>query len=337
VLEPPADLSIATLREALAADYELAATDISFLPVGHDAHAWAFRAGTRDDASYFLKVRRRITNEAGLVIPHFLRERGVARVVAPLAAMDGRLWATAGGYALVVYPFLSGATGLSAGMSDRQWIEYGATLRAIHEVAPTLAVDALLRRENFVPDGAAAIRALDKHFSSGTFNDPGRALIAEFWLARRDLIAKLVVRAEELGGRLADSQPALVLCHADIHTNNVLLDGDDNIWIVDWDETMLAPRERDLMFVIEGIARVFVSPPQEELFFVGYGSVNVDQVALAYYRYAWATSDIGAYGEEVFQRDDLGPLDRREAVERFQSLFAPGGIVDIALGSRFAD
>ena len=146
MLEPPADLSIATLREALAADYELAATDISFLPVGHDAHAWAFRAGTRDDASYFLKVRRRITNEAGLVIPHFLRERGVARVVAPLAATDGRLWATAGGYALVVYPFLSGATGLSAGMSDRQWIEYGATLRAIHDVAPTLAVDALLRR-----------------------------------------------------------------------------------------------------------------------------------------------------------------------------------------------
>jgi len=337
VREPPADLPIALLRDALATDYELAATDITFLPVGHDAHAWAFRADTRGDASYFLKVRHRITNEAGLVIPHFLREGGVARVVAPLASKRGTLWATPGDYALAVYQFISGATGLTAGMSDRQWIEYGATLRAIHEVVPSSAVRALLRRENFVPDGAAAIRTLDEHVSSGTLNDPGRALIAEFWLERRDLIRNLVARAEELGRRLADSQPALVLCHADIHTNNVLLDGDDRIWIVDWDETMLAPRERDLMFVIGGIAREFVSPPQEELFFVGYGTVSVDQVALAYYRYAWTTSDIGAYGAEVFQRDDLGPLDRVEAVERFQSLFAPGGIVDIALGSRMPD
>jgi len=96
---------------------------------------------------------------------------------------------------------------------------------------------------------------------------------------------------------------------------------------------MLAPRERDLMFVIGGIASSFVSPAQEKLFFVGYGSVAVDALALAFYRYAWATADIGAYGEQVFLREDLGPLDRREAVERFQGLFAPGGIVDIALGS----
>ena len=321
----------------MATDYELFANNIAFLPVGHDAHAWAFRADTRDGASYFLKVRRRITNEAGLVIPHFLHDRGVARVVAPLATKLGTLWATAGDYALVVYPFVSGATGMAAGMSDRQWIEYGATLRAIHEVAPSSAAERLLRRDDFAPAGAAANRALDEHVASGTFDDPGRSLIAELWLARRELIRSLVERADELGRRLAASRPQLVLCHADIHTNNVLLDGDDHVWIVDWDETMLAPRERDLMFVIGGIASSLVSPAQEKLFFVGYGSVAVDSLALAFYRYAWATSDIGAYGEQVFVREDLGPLDRREAVERFQSLFAPGSIVDIALGSTIPD
>lgn len=331
--EPPADLSTATLRDALATDYELAATDIVFLQVGHDAHAWAFRADTRDGTSYFLKLRRRISNEAGLVVPHFLHDRDVARVVAPLATKVGTLWARAGDYALVVYPFVSGSTGMAAGMSDRQWIEYGATLRAIHEVAPSTAVAALLRRDDFAPAGAAEILALDEHVASGTFDDLGRSLIAEFWHERRELIRSLVARAEELGRRLAAARPPLVLCHADIHTNNVLLDGDDHIWIVDWDETMLAPRERDLMFVIGGIGPGFVSPAQERFFFVGYGSAAIDSLALAFYRYAWATSDIAAYGEQVFLHEDLGPLDRREAVERFESLFAPGSIVDIALGS----
>ena len=335
--EPPTDLPITTLSDALATDYELVASNIVFLPVGHDAHAWAFRADARGGASYFLKVRRRITNEAGLVIPHFLHDRGVARVVAPLATKHGTLWATAGEFALVVYPFVSGATGMDPGMSDQQWIEYGATLRAIHEVAPSAAVESLLRKDDFAPAGAAEIRALDEHVAAGTFVDPGPSLIAEFWLARRELNRSLVDRAEELGRRLAAAAPPLLLCHADIHNNNVLLDGNDHIWIVDWDETMLAPRERDLMFVIGGIASSYVSPAQEKVFFVGYGSVAVDALALAFYRYAWATADIAAYGEQVFTREDLGPLDRREAVERFQSLFRPGSIVDISLGSNVPD
>lgn len=331
--EPPADLPTSSLRDALASDYGLLAGEISFLPIGHDGNAWAFRAHTRDGASYFLKARRRIENEAGLLIPHFLHERGVARVVAPLATGRGALWTVAADYALIVYPFHSGATGLAAGMSDRQWIEYGATLRRIHEVAPSAAMAALLRRDDFVPDGATVIRALDEHVASATFDDPGRSLIADYWRARRGLILTVVERAESLGRQVAASNPTLLLCHADIHTNNVLRDGDDHVWIVDWDETMLAPRERDLMFVVGGIGPGFVNARQEELFFVGYGSVGASELALTYYRYAWATSDIGAYGDQVFLREDLGALDRQEAVERFQSLFLPGSIVDIALGS----
>ena len=331
--EPPNDLPLSALRDALATDYGLSAGAIEFLPVGHDAYAWAFRATARDGARYFVKVRRRITNEAGLVIPHFLRERGVARVVAPLATLRGTLWGTAADYALVVYPFLDGATGMAAGLSERQWVEYGATLRQIHDTVPSAQVAARLRRDDFVPDGAATVRALDEHVGTGAFDDSVRSLIAAFWRANRSPIRTVLDRAQELGLRLAASAPPLVLCHADIHTNNVLREADDHVWIVDWDETMLAPRERDLMFVIGGIGPGFVSARQEALFLDGYGSVDIDPVALAFYRYAWATSDIGAYGDQVFLREDLGELDRREAVERFQSLFAPGSIVDIALGS----
>ena len=330
--EPPSDLSELALRSALDANYALTAADISFLPVGHDARAWAYRADTPDGASHFLKVRERITNEAALVVPHFLHDHGIEGVVAPLATEGGALWATADRYVVIVYPYIEAPTGMAAGLSDRQWIEYGATLRQVHDTAPTATVEALLRRDDFVPDGAATLRALDQHVGSADFEDAGRKLIARFWLARRELIRIVVERTEELGRRIAESPPRFVLCHADIHTNNVLRDGDEHIWIVDWDETMLAPRERDLMFVIGGIGPGLVSRSQEELFFDGYGDVEVDPVALAYYRCAWATSDIGAYGEQIFLREDLGPLDRREAVERFQSLFEPGSIVDIALG-----
>src|SRR5204862_121166 len=101
----------------------------------------------------------------------------------------------------------------------------------------------------------------------------------------------------------------------------------------DWDDTILAPRERDLMFVVGGISSRLVGPREEALFLQGYGAVAVDPLALAYYRYTWATSDIGAYGEQVCFRPDLGPATRREAVDRFRTVFAAGNIVSIALGT----
>jgi len=124
-----------------------------------------------------------------------------------------------------------------------------------------------------------------------------------------------------------------VLCHADAHTWNVLVDTAGQWWLVDWDEVVLAPKERDLMFVVGGIGAGLVTPRQSELFLHGYGPVAIDPVALAFYRYAWAVGDIGAYGERVFLLDDTGPATRRAAVDGLMGLFAPGEIVSLAFAS----
>lgn len=331
--EPPANLAEETLRACLRAQYGLAVTELTFLPLGHDAAAWVYRARAADERAYFLKVRLGVTNEAGLAVPHYLHDRGIARVVAPLPTTTGALWTTAGGYALILYPFVAGVTGMERGMADRQWSDYGALLRRVHDtaVAPDLA--RLPRRDSFTPAGADLVRRLDDQIGTRTFDDPLARALARSWQARREEIRTLLARAEELGRRLARAAPPLVLCHADIHTNNVLLDADGQVWFVDWDETLLAPRERDLMFVVGGISRRLVGPAEEAHFFQGYGATTIDPLALAYYRYAWAVSDIGAYGEEVLFRPDLGPDSRRAAADLFKVLFQPGEIVELAFAS----
>ena len=71
------------------------------------------------------------------------------------------------------------------------------------------------------------VRELEAHMAGRTFADPAAQVLATFWHERRDAIHTLVARAEELGRRLAQTTPAFVLCHADIHTANVLLDDSD--------------------------------------------------------------------------------------------------------------
>ncbi len=330
--ERPADLDDGTLSKGLFIDYGLEVSALTFLPLGHDASAFVYRA-VATHGEYFVKVRTSITNEAALLVPHHLAAQGIGQVVAPLATVSGTLWARVDHYAVIVYPYISERTGMMDGMSDRQWVESGAVMRQVHDARVPADLSRVLRIEGFKPDGSDALRRLDGYLDDHSFAETGQATIATMWHAKRDTILRLLGTAEAMGRRLALAPPLLVLCHADIHTNNVLVLGDEHVWLTDWDETMLAPRERDLMFVIEGIGPGFVDERRTRLFFDGYGVIDIDRFALTYYRYAWAIADIASYGDQVFLRPDLGRIDFEEAVASFQGLFELGSIVDIALGS----
>lgn len=344
--EPPPHLSQDVLIAALRDQYGIAAADadLAFLPLGNDAAAWVYRARGGDGAEYFVKLRARLPNEADLRVPRYLWEQGIAQVVAPLPTLAGELWAPVGPYALIVYPFIAGASGkASGGLTDAQWREYGAILRRIHDVAVPPDLERILPREQYHSPSIELVRRLDAAVEtigadeaagsdSQTTDLLARELMA-FWRLRRDEIFGLVARAEELGARLARAAPPFVLTHGDIHIANVHLDERGHVWIVDWDETALAPRERDLMFVVGGIHASLVGPRGERLFFEGYGATEVDSLALAYYRYVWAVQDVGADGEQVLLLPDAGEVTRREGLEGLMALFAPGGIVSIAHAS----
>jgi spectinomycin phosphotransferase len=118
---------------------------------------------------------------------------------------------------------------MARGMAPPQWVAYGAILRQIHTTTIAADLALLMRRETFVPVGAASVCAVEAHIGERNFADPAEQDLATIWRERRDAIHTLVARAEELGRRLARREPPFVLCHADIHTNNVMLDGDGRI------------------------------------------------------------------------------------------------------------
>ncbi|NJN18216.1 MAG: aminoglycoside phosphotransferase family protein [Oscillochloris sp.] len=330
--EPPLHLDPAYLRTTLQAEYQLVVQELTFLPLGHDSAAWVYEARDATGTRWFVKVRTAVSNPVSLLIPRFLRDHGLP-VVAPIPTGAARLWADCAGYVVIVYPFIEGASALHQGLSAAQWRHYGEILRRIHDLAPPAALQQQLRRETFQPAGVATLRDLDAYLAAPPFADPLVQQLAAFWHSRQGLIHTLLERAEALGRQLAATAPTLVLCHADIHTNNVLAAPDGSLWVVDWDEVMLAPRERDLMFLIGGISAHFINPQQESWCRAGYGDVPVDPRALAYYRYAWAVSDIGAFADQVVRHVDLGQVSRVAALNACVGLFAPGEIVAIAQSS----
>lgn len=333
MLERP-DLSDAAIVACLRDSYRMAAGAITFLPIGYDATASVFRVDTTDRGCYFLKAKSVPLRTAPLAVPHFLAERGLPGIVAPLATVTDELSAPLGdGFTAILYPFVEARMGADGGLSPDQWTELGRVVGRIHRTAlpPTLAGQ--MRREPFAPLKGDLAWSLHREVASAVYEDPIRRACAAFWQERRDEIEMILLRAEELGRLAQARQPEIVLCHADIHIWNVLVDGQDNLHIVDWDETILAPKERDLMFQVQSAQAVGSVDPNEVLFRQGYGPVEVDPVILAFYRYEWVVQEIAEFGKQVLRSREGGEITRQDGRRHFRGLFAPGDVVEAAYRS----
>lgn len=324
----PDDRLLACVRDR----YGVAARSLEYLPLGADFAAWAYRVEADDGAAYFLKLRRGHVDAASLLVPRCLRAAGVGAVVAPLAPVHGgRPWATVAGYTVLLYPFIPGAAAMASGLTEPQWVEYGAVLRQIHAVQ---LPDDLRRRvphETFVPAWSRGVRRLQVTLAQPNPEDRYALELAALWQERRDQISQIVERAETLGRLLRNRHGALVLCHTDPHLANVLVDPAGRLHVVDWDAPLFAPKERDLHFVVGSvIGRIPIGSPEEALIFRGYGPAPLDWDALIYYRFEWVSGDLLAYGQQACLVEGASEESKEHALDRTRRMFEPGRSADSA-------
>jgi len=317
-------------------NYGVLASGVERLWLGHDAEAAVFRVDATDGRAYFLKLKLGMPPEACVVVPRFLREASIQQVVAPLPTRTPAPWGIIGDFTALLYPYVPGRAGSVRGLTLDQWSELGAALARIHALRVPVEVARMVPREQFIPSPrwSAVVRAvLAGEHRACRQDEPARELSA--FLAERQGEIRALLDREEALGRMLQRRPAqLVLCHADIHVNNVLIDESERVHIVDWDQPVLAPRECDLMLVVgPAIGGFVVGSGEEAAFFAAYGEVEIDPVAMAFYRYERSTSDIGAYAYEVYWMPDAGEESRREAVWRLKSMFQPGRSVEAAYDS----
>lgn len=312
----PDDTIIACLRD----EFNLPITALSFLPLGADLGSAVYRAGSPQDDVYFVKLRRGVFDANTVLVPAFLAAQGIAEIIPPLAARSGEWWAVREPFRVIVYPYVEGQNGFAVKLSETQWAAFGAALKKIHASALS---DFSLLRETFSNQWRDALIKYVRQASESVFRDALALELSRFILSKRSEILSLVAHAQELAAGMEAQAHEFVLCHADIHAGNLLIQAGGAMHIVDWDTVMLAPRERDLMFV--GGAQGFAgyTPQQEwELFCRGYGPVRVNQEALAFYRHERIVEDLAVECEQVFSLSGSAD-DRAHALGYFRSNFEP--------------
>ena len=329
MLEKP-DISPTRITDCLQTAYGLTAVQITFLPLGADQNTAVYRSETTDKTAYFLKLRSGVFDETAVTLPHFLHDQGIRQIITPLATKTGQLWTRLDDFTVIIYPFVDGHNGREVKLSAAQWAAFGAALKKLHTLTVPPAIKANLRQEAYAPHWREMARMFLERVRSEAYDDPVALELAAFLRGRRGEILDLVQRAEQLAESLARESLELVLCHADIHASNLLVNGRDALYIVDWDDPMLAPKERDLMFI--GGAQGFVgytTQEEEALFYQGYGLAAINWRALAYYRYERIIEDIALYCEQLLLSNE-GGQDRAQSLRYLVSNFLPDGTIEAA-------
>ncbi len=298
-------------------------------PASRGADRDTFLCHVRDASGtrYLARLRRGPLNRAALRLPQFMRARGEPAFLAPLPARNGALFLTTPAGALTLHPRIDGLDGFARPLNAPAWRQLGRALRALHEadLPPDLRAD--LPRETFTAASCTALRRIMASHP-GVAADPLQQQMHDLLRHQRPALDWLLRQTATLAPSLRARSLPLHPCHGDLHAGNVLVDARGQLHLIDWDTLLLAPRERDLMFIGAGVAGRWQGTGEAAWFYAGYGAWQPDASAIAFYRCERIVADLVDYCGQI--TDAAAGHDRTTALAELRRQLAPGPELRIA-------
>ncbi|SCA63815.1 hypothetical protein SCG7109_BG_00020 [Chlamydiales bacterium SCGC AG-110-M15] len=322
----PSDRSII---ECLKNHYGIELSTLAPLFLGADMNASLFKAQSQGQGTYFVKLKRGHQHDLTVAILRLLHDEGIQQIIPPVKTFQEQSTQHIDECTLIVYPFIENQNGFSQSLTSDQWMTLGKVLRKAHELKVPSAIQDQIRKESYSPKWRDIVRSLYTHIDAKPSGDEVAKNLLIFMKKHKPEIHRLVDRAEFLARKIRQESAEPVLCHSDIHGGNVLIATDGSIYIVDWDDPVMAPKERDLMFIGGGVANVWNNQDEEDVFYKGYGKTEINMSILAYYRHERIVEDIAEYAQALFLTS-AGGDNRLEMYKHFIAMFEPRGVVDIA-------
>ena len=303
------------MQAFLQDEYNLSNVRLEFLPRGLDFKAGVYRVVAEQDVPYLLKVTSRPLYEPGFLVPRYLKDQGITSVVAPIPTKSYTLWTKLEDWTIIVYPFVDGDTSWT-GMTNEQWKEVGNIFKRIHNIRLKPEGFSSLRKETFDPtEYVRWIRVFEsQHLHVRQGESETEHALRDSWVEHQTTIHTAVSFLEKLAEVLRSQTFQQVICHADLHQANLIRDN-ANVFVIDWDEVMLAPKERDFIFIRE---------PQADAFWEGYGNREFNWLILSYYLWERVVQDVIVNAQDVCFRDDLGEETKADIAKLFQDYMMDG-------------
>lgn len=309
--------------------YGIDVADLTYLPLGADANALVYKVQTPDQKSYFVKLKRG-QHDISVNLQLLLHSAGIKEIISPIKTLNKQPKLYVNDFTLIVYPFIYGYDGFSQNLTDDQWIAFGKALKYIHQLQLPISILQLIKQEVCSTQWRNNVRSIYECNLDVISSDEITSKFLASLKKHKSVILCLVDKAEKLSKVIQKQSVDFVLCHGDIHAGNVFIAQTGALHIVDWDQPIMAPKERDLMFIGGGVGNIWNNKREIKLFYTGYGKTEINKKIIDYYRCERIIEDVVLYYQQLLS-DNVGYKDRLTSYNHFIAMFEPNGVVDIAL------
>jgi spectinomycin phosphotransferase len=292
------------LDQFLAEQYGFGKVTLTPAPRGFIAETYYVDT---DSGRYFAKLvkvsRDSQIVEQSLPVLHELHQLGVDHIIYPILTTGGQFSVEIDGKILALFNHVPGEW-----VFDYPFELYLRLLGQIHQISERIQTP--LTREDFsLPFRDELLTALEQVWS-GTYAHPAEKDLQQWCIDHRAEIERDFPLMEQAAAELRAQEHTFILTHGDA-PGNVLYDGKD-IYLVDWDMVLFAPRERDTWFHM-GEPQFL---PLYRAFVPGY---EFDRTAYRFYLYKRYFEDLLGYIEKVLSPESTDEDKRRNVIELYET------------------
>ncbi len=305
------------LQQSIEEGYGIKINEMKFIPQGECS--WSYQVTTEQDKKYFLKIYVTEIDEQVFQVLYDLFEKcGITNISHPNKNQQGKIKSQFESYTYALFNFIDGQDSKQMTFSDQQYFELGVLIGKIHSSVDK--IEPFPKKETFSVHGDDFKRVMDSLDTQSEEND-------RFIFEMKDLIRKNKERIvqeydefNELQNDMLQKKIESLNCHGDPTPANLLVDVEGEIYLIDWDDPIYAPKEKDLVFLHHR------SPKVMEGYKTIFPDAQLDQRILDYYIHQWNVGEIGGYGTLILDSQDQEEKQRQYHLDGFKLTLRDMGI-----------
>lgn len=289
ITEP--NIARSELIQLLSEKYPIQVSALTFLPKGEVS--WVYVVECTDGNKYLLKIHKAkvLPIERFKLLQDLHEKAGINGLTYPQPTKDGQLQTEILGYPSVLFNYIEGKTALESKPTNEEYEKFGALLAQVHQAVTT--VDYPVKETFDIPTKDDYLKVLS-HLELDTEDEGVKKEAFDTLQTLRSRLKEELVKLESLQSQLRNSNIDFVLCHGEPSPGNIMVGEDGEVYLIDWDEPIVAPKEKDLLFfghTSEPVLKGYSQHSSDTII-----NKNIER----FYSLLWNVNEIADWGDRIF-------------------------------------
>ncbi len=280
------------LKDVIQETFGIGIIDFTLVPKWEAARGYIIESSNHK--SFFLKIYwdDKIPDSAFRFADDLFARAGIVNIAHPIPTSHGQMRIHIRDFQIALFDWISGRTAEEHKLTETQLERLGELLAKIHQSKTIIGEYPV--RENFaIPFKNRFLAIFDSMSKTTSKSTKYRTRLELFLEPHRQKFMRELETLEKLQRKVKARKLEFVNCHGELSPGNVLSSDNGEVHLLDWDDPIFAPKEKDLLFFKDNVEPVMK----------GYGAFSkdtiIDRDVLEFYGHMWNLGEIADYGGKL--------------------------------------